>query len=175
MKTRSSLCLVIIFMFAFSFATLCAENKRQTLALSKTGLQVEIPGTWKKSDSVSGKTILGFYQPEGVTGLHPIFLASLEDHGGKSIKEVALYLASIIPNATVKASTEEKIGERKVLFIDITNTSILGELRTLRMLTEVDGKILVLSFSNKSAGFNAEAEKEYANCLRTLKKAEGSQ
>jgi len=173
MKTVFSVCLSILSLILFWAATVNAENKRQVITLSKTGLQVDIPGDWKKSDSVSGKTILGFYQPEGITGLHPNFSATLEDSGGKSPKEVAENLASMIPNAKVNSIREEKVGSSDILLIDISNSSILGELRTLRLLTEVTGKILVLSFSNKAAGFDAEAEKEYQACLRTLRTVEG--
>ena len=139
------------------------------IELPKVGLTMDLPPLWAESGSVKGATILGFYQPEGAKGLHPSLTVSLEKADDKSLEDFAKQIATAMPNATVKASAAEKVNGIDAWLLNVSNASLLGEIRVIRLLTRVDGGILVIGFADKAAAIDAASEQEFLKCLRSLK------
>ena len=139
------------------------------IPLTGTPFQIELPAGFGKSSKVSGTSVVAFYQPADAKGIFPGFTATLEDHHGTSLDEVCDHVLGILPGAEVHSRKTEMIAGKSALVIDVSNASILGKIRAVRLLVAHQGKVLVLGFADRDAGFTGEALAAYLKALKSLK------
>lgn len=139
--------------------------KLQCFDIPKTNLQVDLPKDWAKG-GISGESVLGSFRAG--KGLYPNVNITLEDHRGKTIEEVAKECLDRLPSAEIHYQKKETLNGLEAVVSDASWRSILGGLRAVRLVTGYRGKILAITFVDKSANMTEPKRETYLKCLRSL-------
>ena len=143
-----------------------AEGHFEVLDLPKVGFQMLRPTGWIEG-GISGQNILASYRKG--KGLYPNLNISLEDAGGRSVDEALQKLLKILPSSKVVWKNHEVVNGMSVLISDVEWASILGELKALRLMTEVQERLLVVTFVASKKALSPTEREQYLTCLRSLK------
>lgn len=161
----SLLGLFALFLLSAAFASDIPLDTKH-IEFSEIGLAMQIPAGWQPG-GISGKSVLGAYRKG--KGLYPNLNITLEDHDGATLAQVMDSLLGKLPSPRIRYMEREKIDGRTVMISDVSWKSMLGEIRAIRLISDVKGKILVITFVDKTAQLTTRSASLYLACLRSLR------
>ncbi len=155
----------LLIVLSTASAAMAQEGEGQQLRIPAVGLTMHIPAEWQEG-GFSGEAVLASYV-QG-SGLYPGFSMTRENHDGAGPQAVFDAWTALLSAPTVNAVEELRVSGRPALFADVSWTSLLGDLRAVRLIVGMGQEVLVLSFNDRSANLTPERAEDYRAYLESV-------